>query len=151
MNEVPLSDEENRLILTERFGKSLRALDDKSRQLRVLNRIHALLDSVHPQHFIYETLTGTDKLQIIRAGDDLRIYCRLVMGVPEDDKLYNVLYCFHVTPHQYGRTDLGQFDSVAKAKMKKLKGYEQPREVTRYLDEEDAFSAADLKERIDRA
>lgn len=49
----------------------------ESRQVAVLKRIHELLDSSAPQHFIYETLQG-HKVQVIRAGGDRRIYCTLV-------------------------------------------------------------------------
>ncbi|WP_455448143.1 hypothetical protein [Natrinema thermotolerans] len=151
MSRVPLSDEETYAILAPEFTDCLGDLGDKTRELKTLKRIHKLLASDAPERYIYERPTGTDELQIVRVGGDLRIYCRLVMGVPENDTMYNVLYCFYLDPHKYATSDLERFDEVAKAHARTLKGFEEPGQVSDYLEDHNAFSAADLKARIDRA
>lgn len=151
MSRVPLSDEETYAIFAPTFVDSLGDLGDKTRELATLKQIHKVLASDAPERYIYEQPAGVDELQIIRVGSDLRIYCRLVMGVPEEDTMYNVLYCFYLDPHNYNRDDLRRFDEVSKMRARTLKGFETPGHVTEYLEENNAFSAEDLKDRIDRA
>lgn len=151
MSRVPLSDEETYAILAPTFTDCLGKLGDKTRQVATLKQIHKLLASEAPERYIYEQPAGVDELQIIRVGGDLRIYCRLVMGVPEGDTMYNVLYCFYLDPHKYGHEDLERFDEISKARVRTLKGFGSPGRVEDYLDEHNAFSAENLKERIDRA
>ena len=72
-----------------------------------------VLDSDTPQHYIYETVEGCDELEVIREGDSLRLYCRLVMGIPQNDKHYNVLFAFYVDDHHYEPTTLSNLDDAA--------------------------------------
>ena len=150
MSVVELSDEENVAILAETFTDSLAALNDRDRQLAVLKRLYALLDSSSPQHFIYETVTGCEELQVIRVGDDLRIFCRLVMGIPEGDKHYNVLFAFYVDPHEYDRGTLQRLDAAARNQLEALGSLDELESVEQYLDEHNAFTGDDLDDRIDR-
>jgi hypothetical protein len=110
---VELSDEETVAILAETFTERLSDIGDKTRQVAVLKRLHTLLDSTSPQHYIYETVEGCDELQVIRVGSDQRIFCRLVMGIPHGNEHYNVLFVFYVDPHQYRPQQLSRFDAAA--------------------------------------
>ena len=150
MSVVELSDEENVVILAETFTESLSDIGDKTRKIAVLKRLHELLDSSSPQHYIYETVEGCDELQVIRVGGDQRIFCRLVMGIPHDDKHYNVLFAFHVDPHQYRPDQLSAFDNAAEQRLQEVTSFDGVDAVDEYLDERNAFTAPDIKDRIDR-
>ncbi|ACV11864.1 hypothetical protein Huta_1691 [Halorhabdus utahensis DSM 12940] len=150
MSVVELSDEENVAILAETFTEGLSDIGDKTRQLAVLKRLHELLDSTTPQHYIYETVEGCSELQVIRVGGDQRIYCRLVMGIPHGDKHYNVLFVFYVDPHQYRPDRLTRFDQAAEQRLEEITSFEGVDAVDDYLEAMDAFTADDIRQRIDR-
>lgn len=150
MSFVPLSDEETYAIFTETFTESLADLGDSARQLEVLKRIHKLLASDSPRYYIYERLSGYDHLEIIRVGGDLRVFCRLVMGIPDGDAEYNILWCYYIDPHNYDSRDLTVYDATAREQTRKVGEYDDPSSVRSYLEENNAFTATDLKERIDR-
>lgn len=151
MSRVSLSDEETYVILAPEFTDSIGALDDKTRQVSVLKRIHTLVSSDAPHRFIYEQLTGCDELEIIRAGSDLRIYCCLVMGVPEGNKRYNVLFCFYVDPHKYNQSDLRRFDAAAKQRVRQIQSFDLPENIAEYLEDHNAFDASGIQKHIERA
>lgn len=150
MSVVPLSDEENYAIFTESYGKSMAGLG-RDQQLQVLKRLYKTLDSDAPQHYIYETVEGCDELEVIRAGNSLRIYCRLVMGVPHGNKTYNVLFVFYVDDHNYRSGDLERFDERAEERLVNLTDLSSVDDVDAYLEEHDAKQAEFLKKQIDRA
>jgi hypothetical protein len=147
---IELSDEETVAILAETFIESLADLRDKTRQVAVLKRIHALLDSSAPQHFIYETVQGCDELQVIRVGGDRRIYCKLVLGVPAGDEHYNVLFVFYVDPHNYDAQQLATFDAAADERLREVTSFDDVEDVQAYLDRMNAFSTEEIEERIDQ-
>lgn len=95
MRNVELSDEENLAILAETVVESLEALGDRGRKVAVLKRICELLESSAPQHYVYESLAGCEKLQVIRVVDDRRNFCRLALGIPETEPQYN--FCLSST------------------------------------------------------
>lgn len=147
---VPLSDEENYAIFPDTFGDSLRLLDADD-QVQVLKRLLTMLESDAPQRYIYETVTGCEELQVIRAGDYLRILCRLVMGVPHEDKMYNVLFVFFVDDHKYRNAVLQRLDDVAATRLRILTDFSTVDDVDDYLDEHNAKQAEFLREQLDRA
>jgi len=148
---VDLSDEETVAILTPKFTESLADLDDKSRQLAVLKRLHTILASDAPQRYIYESVTGCEELEVIRAGGQLRILCLLCLGIPDGDAEYNILYCFYVDPHNYRQDQLYRLDETAAERLREIRRLDTVAAVDAHLDEYDAFTAADLQARIDRA
>lgn len=150
MSVVELSDEENVAILAETFTDSLADLRDKTRQLAVLKRLSALLNSSAPQHYIYETVQGCEELEVSRVGDDRRIFCKLVMGIPEDDARYNVLFVFYVDPHEYRSQQLATFDEATEQRLREVTSFDDVDDVEEYLSEMNAFTAEAIDDRIDR-
>lgn len=150
MSRVPLSTEENRAIFTESFGDALRDLD-RDDQVQTLKKIHKLLDSTYPEHYIYKNAKGCEELQIIRISDSLRIYCRLVMGIPHDNKAYNVLFLFYISKHEYRDAVMQRFDKRAQERLENITNLDAVDDVETYLAEHDAKDAAFLQERLDRA
>jgi hypothetical protein len=148
---VDLSDEETVAILTESFTDSLADLNDKHRQLTVLNRLQTVLASSSPQRYIYETVEGCEKLEVIRTGNQLRILCLLKMGVPDGNEEYNILYCFYVDPHTYNPDRLQRLDDVSEQKLDEINSLDSVPAVDAYLDRYDAFTESDIQDRIDRA
>lgn len=145
---MKLSDEENYAILAEQFGDGMSSLG-ASEQRRIVKRLHTVLDSDNPQYYIYETVEGCDELEIIREGDSLRIYCRLVMGIPQNDKHYNVLFVFHVDNHGYEPTTLSHLDEAAKQWLEAITDFSTVADVDAYLEEHDAKKAEFFAERLD--
>lgn len=150
MSVVDLSDEETVAILAETFTESLADLGDATRQISVLKRLQQLLESHTPKRYIYETVSGTNGLQVVRAGGDLRIYCRLVLGLPANDEQYNVLFAFYVDPHDYRGEQLSRFDRAAQHRLDQISSFDSVGAIERYLDDVNAFEAADFRDRIER-
>lgn len=149
MHTVELSDEENYAVLAEQFGDGISSLGSVS-QRRVVKRLRTVLDSDNPQYYIYETVEGCDELEIIREGDSLRIYCRLVMGIPQNDKHYNVLFVFYVDKHGYDPETLSKLDEAAERWLEEITTFSAIKNVDAYLEEHDAKTAEFFAERLDR-
>lgn len=146
---VSISDEENRVILAEKFGSGMGNLGSQE-QRHVLNRLCTLLDSSSPQHFIYETVEGCDELEVIRAGEYLRIYVRLVMGIPDGNKRYNILFVFFVDKHKYRSATLHHLDEAAEQRLEEITGLSSVPDVEDYLTEHNALAHEDVQERLER-
>lgn len=123
---------------------------DKTEQLQVFKRVYTTLDSNSPDYFIYEALEGHEELEVIRAGEYLRIYCRLVMGIPQGTKMYNVLFLFYVDKHRYRSAVTRRFDRRAADRVDSVTGLETVDDVEEFLEENDAEDADYLAERINR-
>lgn len=149
MRTVKLSDEENYGILAEQFRDGMSSLG-ASDQRRVFKRLHTVLDSSNPQYYIYETLKGCDELEVVREGDSLRIYCRLIMGIPRNNKHYNVLFVFFVDKHSYDGTTLGHLDEAAEQWMEEITEFSTVEDVDLYLEEHDAKNAEYFASRLNR-
>lgn len=149
MRTVELSDEENYAILAEQFGEGISSLGTAD-QRRVIKRLHTVLDSNNPQYYIYETVEGCDELEVIREGDSLRIYCRLVMGIPQNDKRYNVLFTFYVDNHDYEPATLSRLDEAAEQWLDEITELSAVADVDAYLQEHDAKTAESFAARLDR-
>lgn len=148
MRTVTLSDEENYAILAEQFGHGVSSLGS-SNQRRVMKRLHTVLDSNNPQYYVYETVEGYDELEIIREGDSLRIYCRLVMGIPQNDKHYNVLLVFYVDNHNYEPTTMSRLDSASKQWLEEITSFATVSDVDAYLEKHDAKTADFFADRVE--
>jgi len=146
---VELSDEENYAILAEQFGEGMSTLG-ASDQRRVVKRLHTVLDSDSPQYYVYETVEGCEELEVIREGDSLRIYCRLVMGIPQNDAHYNVLFVFYVDKHGYEPGTLSNLDAAATEWLEEITDFHSVANVDAYLEEHDAKTAAFFADRLDR-
>lgn len=148
MRTVKLSDEENYAILAEQFGDGMASLGVSDRR-RVVKRLHTVLDSSNPQYYIYETVEGCDELEIIREGDSLRIYCRLVMGIPQNDTHYNVLFIFHVDNHDYEPGRLSRLDEAAEQWLEDITNFSTVSDVDAYLEDHDAKTAEFFADRLE--
>lgn len=149
MHTVELSDEENYAILAEQFGAGMSALG-ASDQRRIVKRLYTVLDSDSPQYYIYETVEGCEELEVIREGNSLRIYCRLVMGIPQNDKHYNVLFAFCVDKHGYEPETLSKLDEAAEHWLEEITDFSAVANVDAYLDEHDAKTTEFFADRLDR-
>lgn len=148
MRTVKISDEENYAILAEQFREGMSSLGAAD-QRRVFKRLCTILDSNNPQYYIYETLKGCDELQVVREGDSLRIYCQLVMGIPQNDKHYNVLFVFFVDDHNYDPATLGHLDEAAKQWIEEIMDFSTVENVDSYLEKHDAKTVEYFANRLD--
>lgn len=138
MRVVELSDDERVAIFANRSLSSIRDLDKTDRE-QVLKRLIATLESPAPSRFIEKRFTGCEELEQLRAGDYLRIYCRLVQKVPK----YDVLFVFGVTAHRY--RNLARYDEQARRKVRELIRRTTEEGVQSYVDANDALTAEDLR------
>lgn len=147
MSSVPLNDEESVAIFTDTFTKSFAKLDG-TEQRRVLKRVHTVLESSAPERYIYEIPTGCDYLEIVREGNTLRLYTKLVTGVPPGNKAYNIFYLFYVDKHKYRQGELVRFDEAAKKALGRatMQGLIQ---LKGYLKEHRALDADDVQQLLD--
>lgn len=149
MRTVELSDEENYAILAEQFGEGISSLGTAD-QRRVIKRLYTILDSNNPQYYIYETVEGCEELEVIREGDSLRIYCRLVMGIPQNNKHYNVLFTFYVDNHDYEPTTLSRLDKAAEQWLEEITELSAVEEIDTYLQKHEAKTAESFADRLNR-
>lgn len=148
MRTVKLSDEENYAILAEQFGEGISSLGAPD-QRRIVKKLQKILDSNNPQYYIYETVEGCEELEIIREGDSLRIYCRLVMGIPQNNKQYNVLFAFYVDNHGYEPATLSNLDQAAKQWLEEITDFSTVADVDAYLEEHNAKTAEFFASKLD--
>lgn len=148
MRTVTIIDEENHAILAEKFGSSFADLG-AIEQRRIFKRLRAVLESSNPQYFIYETVEGCDELEVIREGDQLRLYCRLVMGIPQGDKHYNVLFVFYVDKHDYNAGTLARVDTAARQWLEEITDFSAVEDVAEYLEQHDSKTAEYFADRLD--
>ncbi|ELZ78529.1 hypothetical protein KU306_15045 [Haloferax larsenii] len=148
MSSVPLNSEETVAIFADQFTKSLGGLD-ATEQRRVLKKIRRVLESDTPSRHVYEIPTGCDTLEIFREGNILRIYGKLVLGVPKDNKEYNILHLFYVDKHKYRQRDLVRFDELAERALKQATVISSLQRIEEYLTSNKALDAGDVQQLLD--
>lgn len=72
------------------------------------------------------------------------------MGIPPADAQYNVLFAFYVDPHEYRPGTLDRFDRAAQRRLDQITSFADVAGVDAYLDDANAFIAADVRDRIER-
>lgn len=89
-------------------------------------------------------------MEVIREGDSLRIYCRLVMGIPQNNKHYNVLFTFYVDNHDYEPTTLSRLDKAAEQWLEEITELSAVEEIDTYLQKHEAKTAESFADRLNR-
>ena len=72
------------------------------------------------------------------------------MGLPKGDKEYNVLFVSYVDTHNYRSAQLRTFNDAARQRLQEVTRLRDVGDVEAYLEELKAFTAEEIKERIDR-
>lgn len=142
MDAIELSDDESVAIFTDRSLSAIRDLDRTDKE-QVLKRLIAMLESPAPSRFIEKRFAGCEELEQLRAGDYLRVYCRLVRNAPG----YNILFVFGITAHKY--RNLARYDEQAQRRIREVTRQTSDEDVNTYVEENDALAAADLRGILD--
>lgn len=150
MSVVEIRDEENLAVLSDEFVKSMERLDSGTEQKYVLKEIRKVVRSNTPRRFVYEVPEGCDLLEILRGTDKLRIFCKLVEGIPQQNGTYNLLFLFYVDEHKYRTQKLSEMDEAAQRQVKQIKACETLDAVETYLGRRQALDSEDLTALIDR-
>lgn len=140
MSRVPLSGDDTAVIFSDAFSGALDGLGH-SDVCRVWSRLVTVVENpAPPSHFVYERVTGAETLEVIRVGDDLRIYTKIIEDVPG----YNILNVFFVHQHDYGGWQL--YDEAAQQRVMELRALETPAEVVDFIEERSGLSEEDIRE-----
>ena len=147
MSEIPLTDEDSRVIFAGEAASNLDSLEG-SEQEQVLTRLCAILESdAKPSSLVYERI---GLLDIFAVGSQIRLYTKVVDEIPRDDAEYHLIYLFYIDDdHEYNQTDLATYSPAAEAKLEEATSLETVRDVDAYLDKMDALDADDLRDLLD--
>ena len=147
MSEIPLTDEDSRVIFAGEAASNLDSLEG-SEQEQVLTRLCAILESdAKPSSLVYERIRLLD---IFAVGSQIRLYTKVVDEIPRDDAEYHLIYLFYIDDdHEYNQTDLATYSPAAEAKLEEATSLETVRDVDAYLDKMDALDADDLRDLLD--
>lgn len=147
MSEIPLTDEDSRVIFAGEAASNLDSLEG-SEQEQVLTRLCAILESdAKPSSLVYERI---GLLDIFAVGSQIRLYTKVVDEIPRGDAEYHLIYVFYIDDdHEYNQTDLATYSPAAEAKLEEATSLETVRDVDAYLDKMDALDADDLRDLLD--
>jgi len=147
VSEIPLTDEDSRVIFAGEAASNLDSLEG-SEQEQVLTRLCAILESdAKPSSLVYERI---GLLDIFAVGSQIRRYTRVVDEIPRGDAEYHLIYLFYIDDdHEYNQTDLATYSPAAEAKLEEATSLETVRDVDAYLDKMDALDADDLRDLLD--
>lgn len=132
MSRVPLSGDTKVTIFADEFSRNLAKLDH-DQTCQVWNRLCTIHTSMAPtRRFIHEQVTGAEELEVIRVGDQLRIYCKLVDGVPD----YEIINVFSVHKHDY--RGWAPYDRAAQRRVEEIRLREEADDIDGFLARYDA-------------
>lgn len=147
MSRVPLTDEEARAILAGEFASNLSSLE-RSEQEQVVSRLIDILENeAKPSALVHEQIGSLD---IFTAGDQIRLYAKVVEGIPSSDAEYHVAYLFYIDDdHDYEQKKLATFSPAAEARMERVTSLTTVIDVEDYLKKHDALDADDFRDLLD--
>ena len=148
MSRVPLSDNETRVIFAGECESNLAALEGRE-QRAVLNRLLSIVESPsNPRAFVHERIQNLD---IITAGDQIRLYSRVVEDIPQGDSVFHVIYIFYIDDdHDYQNYELSTYSVEAQNLVEIVTALELVSDVEEYFEEMNALDADDLRDLLDR-
>lgn len=140
MSEVPLTDDTKIAIFSDQFRRDLEALDQSS-TCHVWNRLRNIFTSMVPiERFIHERVSGAEELEVIRAGDQLRLYCKLVDWAAG----FELLNLFGIHKHDY--SGWAPYDRAAQQRVRHIRERETRTLITEFLEEQTTLEAEDIEQ-----
>jgi hypothetical protein len=148
VSRVPLSDNETRVIFAGECESNLAALEGRE-QRAVLNRLLSIVENPsNPRAFVHERIQNLD---IITAGDQIRLYSRVVEDIPQGDSVFHVIYMFYIDDdHDYQNHELSTYSVEAQNLVEIVTALELVSDVEEYFEEMNALDADDLRDLLDR-
>jgi hypothetical protein len=144
VSRIPLSDEESRVIFAGEAASNFGALEG-SEQQQVINRLVSVLDNeAKPSSFVHEQIGNLD---IYTAGDQIRLYTKVVDGIPRGNAEYHVIYLFYIDDdHDYQNRKLATYGARAETKVEQVTSLRTVTDVEEYLSEQNAMDADELRD-----
>lgn len=86
-------------------------------------------------------------LDIIAAGDQCRLYTKVVPNIPRGQTEYHVIYVFYIDEsHDYQQSDLATYHPQAQQVVETLTDYSDVGDVEQYLKQNGALDADDVSD-----
>ena len=144
MSRIPLSNEETRVIFAGEAASNFGALEG-SEQQQVINRLVSILENdAVPSSLVHEQIGNLD---IYTAGDQIRLYTKVVDQIPRGNAEYHVIYLFYIDDdHDYEQRTLATYSSAAEARAEQATSLATVPDVEAYFEERDALDADDLRD-----
>ena len=144
MSRIPLSNEETRVIFAGEAASNFGALEG-SEQRQVINRLVSIVENeAVPSSLVHEQIGNLD---IYAAGDQIRIYTKVVDQIPRGNAEYHVIYLFYIDDdHDYEQRTLATYSSAAEAKAEQATSLATVPDVEAYFEDRDALDADDLRD-----
>ena len=144
MSRVPLTDEETRVIFAGEAAANFGALEG-SEQQQVINRLVDVLDNeVKPSSLVHERIGNLD---IYTAGDQIRLYTKVVDEIPRGNAEYHVIYLFYIDDdHDYPHRKLATYSPRAEEKAERVTSLKTVTDVEEYLAAQNAMDVDDLRD-----
>jgi hypothetical protein len=144
VSRVPLSDEETYVIFAAETLSNLQSLDG-SKQQQILSRLLDIVASANlPSQFRHETIGSLD---ILTAGDQCRLYTKIVENIPEGNATYHLIFVLYIDDkHEYNQSELATYDPLADSFLSVATSMDDVESVEGYLEEKNALSAEDLED-----
>jgi len=114
----------------------------------VLTKLRTITDHpAPPTSFRYERINNLD---ILRVTDQCRVYTKMVEDIPQDEKVYHVIFVLYIDEsHEYNQADLATYSKYAEDRLEDLAELATIQDVDEYFERHDALSADDLREMLD--
>lgn len=143
MSRVPLSDEETQVIFASETLDNLKSLDATKQEL-VLSRLADIASSESPpSQFVREQIKNID---IIAAGDQCRLYTKVVTHIPEGDTAYHLIFVLYIDDtHEYKQRDLVTYNTLAQDLLEAATSLDSVTDVEGYLEHHNALDVDALR------
>jgi len=144
VSRIPLTDEETRVIFAGEAAANFGTLEG-SEQRQIISRLVNILENeAVPSALVHEQIGNLD---IYTAGDQMRLYCKVVDQIPRGNAEYHVIYLFYIDDdHDYPREKLATYSPQAAEKAETVTALSTVDDVEHYLEEHDALDADDLRD-----
>lgn len=133
----PLSDEKTRVIFQEGITSQVEPLDPGV-QRQILKKLKSLCESDYPPDAIeHERIQN---LQIFAAGDQIRLYTKVVTNIPSGSSEYHIIYVLYIDEgHDYNHTDLATYNLDAQRLLEEITALGTIGDVETYLEDHNAM------------
>ena len=147
MSPIPLSDEDTRVIFSDEAMDRLGRLEG-SQQKQLLRRLLSILKAeTPPSAHLHERIQNLD---IIAAGDTIRLYTKVVENIPRGNTRYHIINVFYIDEgHDYLQRKLATYNTAAQERADRITSLVDIDDVEAYLERMNALDAADLQDLLE--
>ena len=147
MSPIPLSDEDTRVIFSNEAKDRLDRLEG-SQQKQLLRRLLSIVEAeTPPSAHLHEQIQNLD---IIAAGDSIRLYTKVVENIPRGNTRYHIISVFYIDEgHNYPHQKLATYNPAAQDRVDRVTSLDDVDDVEAYLERMDALNGDDLRDLLE--